>query len=51
MTRDILGAVICSSNANRTFYEVYMGRSMFGVGKNDSAIFVFHADLKWLLDE
>ena len=51
MTRDIPGAVICGGNANRILYEVYTGKTMFGVGKNDSDIYVPHANLEGFLTE
>jgi hypothetical protein len=49
MTRDIPGAVICGGNANRILYEIYTGKTMFGVGKNDSDIYVPRAILEELL--
>lgn len=49
ITRDIPGAVICGGNANRILYEVYTGKTMFGVGKNDSDIYVSHANLERFL--
>lgn len=51
MTRDIPGAIVCGGNANRILYEVYTGKTMFGVGKNDSDIYVPHANLEELLAE
>jgi len=51
MTRDIPGAVICGGNANRILYEAYTGKTMFGVGKNDSDIYVPHANLEKFLTE
>ncbi len=51
MTRDIHGAVICGGNANRILYEAYTGKTMFGVGKNDSDIYVPRADFENLLTE
>lgn len=51
MTRDIPGAVICGGNANRILYEAYTGKTMFGVGKNDSDIYVPHANLEGFLTE
>ena len=51
MTRDIPGAVICGGNASRILYEAYTGKTMFGVGKNDSDIYVPHANLERFLAE
>lgn len=51
MTRDIPGAVICGGNANRILYEAYTGKTMFGVGKNDSDIYVPRANLREFLTE
>lgn len=51
MTRDIPGAVICGGNANRILYEAYTGKTMFGIGKNDSDIYVPHANLEGFLTE
>lgn len=51
MTRDIPGAVICGGNANRILYEAYTGKTMFGVGKNDSDIYVPHTNLEGFLTE
>lgn len=51
MTRDIPGAIICGGNANRILYEAYTGKTMFGVGKNDSDIYVPHANLGGFLTE
>ena len=51
MTRDIPGAIICGGNANRVLYEAYTGKTMFGVGKNDSDIYVPRANLEGFLTE
>ena len=40
MTRVIPGATLFGGNANRILYEVYTGKTMFGVGKNDADIYV-----------
>lgn len=40
MTSDIPTSVICGGNATRLLYEVYTGNIMYGVGKNDSDIYV-----------
>ena len=51
MTRDIPGAIICGGNANRILYEAYTGKTMFGVGKNDSDIYVPHENMERFLIE
>ena len=49
MTRAIPGAMIFGGNANRILYEVYTGKTMFGVGKNDADIYVPQATFDMLL--
>lgn len=49
MTRVIPGAMIFGGNANRILYEVYTGKTMFGVGKNDADIYVPQATFDMLL--
>ena len=51
MTRVIPGAMIFGGNANRILYEVYTGKTMFGVGKNDADIYVPQATFDQLLIE
>lgn len=51
MTRDIPGAMLFGGNANRILYEVYTGKTMFGVGKNDADIYVPQATFDELLVE
>lgn len=51
MTRVIPGAMVFGGNANRILYEVYTGKTMFGVGKNDADIYVPQATFDQLLIE
>ncbi len=49
MTAEIPSAVICGGNAQRLLYEAYTGKKMFGVGKNDSDIYVSNANFNTFL--
>lgn len=49
ITRKIPGAIICGGNANRILYEAYTGKTMFGVGKNDSDCYVSRANFEEFL--
>lgn len=51
MTRDIPGSMLFGGNADRILYEVYTGKTMFGVGKNDADIYVSQSTFNELLTE
>ena len=51
MTAEIPTSVICGGNAQRILYEAYTGKKMFGVGKNDSDIYVSGDNFNQFLSE
>lgn len=51
MTAEIPSSVICGGNTQRILYEAYTGKKMFGVGKNDSDIYVSGGNFDQFLSE